>query len=150
MSATEIGAAQRLLYGRRRGRGLRPGQRLLFDTRLPALRFALPHEGTLDPQRLFAAPVAAIWLEIGFGGGEHVAAQAALHPAIGMLGAEVFENGVAKLVAEIERRSLDNIRLFVDDGRLLLAALPDGAIAFDDLAVESVDDEGIPVWEDAP
>ncbi|HUZ72848.1 MAG TPA: tRNA (guanosine(46)-N7)-methyltransferase TrmB [Stellaceae bacterium] len=129
MSAPEIGTAPRVLYGRRRGRSLRPGQRLLVETRLPALRIAVPRDGVLDPRRLFAAPVAAVWLELGFGGGEHLAAQAALHPEIGMLGAEVFENGVAKLLAEMQRRSLENIRLFVDDGRLLLAALPDGAVA---------------------
>lgn len=129
MSASVSGTAQRFLYGRRRGRPLRPNQRLLLATRLPALRVALPREGTLDPRLPFAAPVAAIWLELGFGGGEHLAAQAALHPEIGMLGAEVFENGVAKLLAEMERRSLANIRLFLDDGRLLLAALPDRAIA---------------------
>jgi tRNA (guanine-N7-)-methyltransferase len=129
MSVTESGAVQRRLYGRRRGRALRPGQRHLIETLLPALRVDLPREGALDPVRLFAAPVAAVWLELGFGGGEHLAAQAALHPSIGMIGAEVFENGVAKLLAEIERRALANIRLFVDDGRLLLAALPERALA---------------------
>jgi tRNA (guanine-N7-)-methyltransferase len=91
---------------------------------LPALRIALPEEGGLDPRSLFAAPVDEIWLEIGFGAGEHLAAQAAAHPRVGFIGCEVFENGVAKLLAEIHRLGLENIRLLVDDARLLLAALP--------------------------
>lgn len=70
----------------------------------------------------------AVWLEIGFGGGEHLAAQAAAHPAIGLLGSEVFENGVTRLVSAIARENLGNIRIFADDARLLLAALPDRSI----------------------
>ena len=70
----------------------------------------------------------AIWLEIGFGGGEHLAQQAEQHPEIGFIGCEVFENGIAKLLAQIERRRLDNIRIFADDARLLIAALPPASI----------------------
>ena len=88
----------------------------------------MPEAGRLDPRALFAGPVDAVWLEIGFGGGEHLAAQAAAAPAIGMIGAEVFENGVVKLLGEIERRKLANLRLFVDDARLLLAALPEASL----------------------
>ena len=69
-----------------------------------------------------------LWLEIGFGGGEHLAHQADCHPAIGFLGCEVFENGIAKLLAEIDRRGLANIRVFSDDARLLLAALPAASV----------------------
>jgi tRNA (guanine-N7-)-methyltransferase len=123
MSVTVPGVPQRLLYGRRRGRALRPGQRLLLETTLPQLAFAPPASGALDPHELFSAPRTAIWLELGFGGGEHLAAQAAAHPAIGLIGAEVFENGVAKLLVEIERRGLANIRLFIDDARILVASL---------------------------
>lgn len=128
-AASDAGDKQRMLYGRRRGRALRPGQRQLLETLLPRLRIALPVAGALDPKHLFAVPPASFWLELGFGGGEHLAAQAAAYPAIGMLGAEVYENGVAKLLAEIARRGLDNLRLFVDDGRQLIDALPDRAIA---------------------
>ena len=64
-----------------------------------------------------------MWLEIGFGAGEHLAAQAEAHPGIGFIGVEVFENGVARLVAEIDRRGLANIRIFPDDARMLLDAL---------------------------
>jgi tRNA (guanine-N7-)-methyltransferase len=65
-----------------------------------------------------------VWLEIGFGGGEHLAAQAAAHPGIGFIGCEVFDNGVARLVAAVARQGLGNVRIFADDARLLLAALP--------------------------
>jgi tRNA (guanine-N7-)-methyltransferase len=83
----------------------------------------------LEPRGLFAPPVEAVWLEVGFGGGEHLAAQAAAHPAIGLIGCEVFENGVAKLLAEAQRRGLGNLRLVIDDARLLIAALPEASLA---------------------
>lgn len=115
---------QRRLYGRRRGRPLRTGQRALFETLLPQLRFALPADGAaFDPRRLFAADTREIWLEIGFGGGEHLAFQAETNPHCGIIGSEVFEPGIARLLTEIESRDLRNIRLFMDDARLLMAAL---------------------------
>ena len=92
------------------------------------MRIDLPEHGVLDPQRLFPAPPAEIWLEIGFGAGEHLAENAVAHPDVGFLGAEVFENGVVKLLAEVQRRELANIRIFVDDARLLLAALPEACL----------------------
>ena len=113
----------RRIYGRRRGRPLRPGQRRLHDTLLPRLAVTLPETGALDPAALFAERPASVWLEIGFGAGEHLAAQAEAHPDIGFIGVEVFENGVARLVAEIARRGLANIRIFPDDARVLLDAL---------------------------
>jgi len=118
-----------MLYGRRRGKALRPGQRHLVDTRLPALSFSLPASGALDPRSLFPAPVERVWLELGFGGGEHLAAQAIAHPGIGMIGSEVYVNGVAKLLAEMERLSIANVRLFLDDARLLVAALAERCVA---------------------
>jgi len=114
---------RRRLYGRRRGRPLRPGQQRLFETLLPQLAITLPRAGRLDPKTLFPAGLSAVWLEIGFGGGEHLAEQAARHPEIGFIGSEVFENGVAKLLGEIDRRRLGNVRLFADDARLLIEAL---------------------------
>jgi tRNA (guanine-N7-)-methyltransferase len=115
---------RRILYGRRRGRPLRRDQQRLIDTLLPRLAVSLPASGTLDPAGLFEARPHEIWLEIGFGGGEHLAAQAASHRDIGMIGCEVFENGIAKLLGEIARQDLANIRILTDDARLLLAALP--------------------------
>lgn len=118
----------RVLFGRRRGRPLRPGQRLLKAELLPRLAVALPACGALDPQALFPAGIRPVWLEIGFGGGEHLAFQAARHPEIGFIGVEVFDNGIARLVADIARQRLANIRIFADDARLLLARLPPRSI----------------------
>lgn len=114
---------RRRLYGRRRGRALRQGQRALIETLLPSLRFALPAVGRLDPVRLFPSRPREIWLEAGFGAGEHLAWQAETHPEHGCIGCEVFEPGIAHLLAEISRRRLDNIRVFPDDARLLVANL---------------------------
>jgi tRNA (guanine-N7-)-methyltransferase len=100
----------------------------LLATLLPELRIDLPEHGGLDPGQLFPAKPAELWLEIGFGAGEHLAAQAAAHPEVGFLGAEVFENGVVKLLAEVRHRDLANVRILVDDARLLLAALPDACL----------------------
>lgn len=112
-----------LFYGRRRGRPLRAGQRERQSTLLPSVSFTLPADEKLDPHALFAERPRDIWLEIGFGGGEHLAAQAGNHPNIGFIGCEVFENGVAKLLGEMERRNLANLRLYPNDARPLLAAL---------------------------
>lgn len=120
--------AKRRLYGRRRGRKLRAGRRALMDTKLPLLRITLPASGSIDPRKLFSPPAREIWLEIGFGGGEHLAAQAESHPGIGFIGAEVFENGIAKLLAEVEDRGLGNIRIFADDALLLLDRLADRSL----------------------
>ena len=124
----QSGMRQRRLYGRRRGRALRAGQRELIEDSLPALSFALPESGRVDPRRLFASPLDEIWLEIGFGAGEHLAFQAAAHPRCGVIGSEVFEPGIAKLLAELRARKLDNVRVFVDDARLLVAALAPASI----------------------
>jgi tRNA (guanine-N7-)-methyltransferase len=126
---SDDGAPQRWLYGRRRGRALRPGQRVLLDTLLPVLRFALPASGEFDPRSLFSPKVEEIWLEVGFGAGEHLAAQARANPGCGLIGCEVFENGIVKLLAEAKRDELGNLRLFIDDARLLIAALRPASLA---------------------
>jgi len=125
---TDDAAETRRLYGRRRGRPLRPGRQLLQNELLPRLAITLPATGLLDPGVLFPTPPAQVWLEIGFGGGEHLAEQAERHPEIGFIGSEVFENGVARLVSEIARREFSNVRLFADDARLLLDILPPGSL----------------------
>lgn len=119
---------ERLFYGRRRGRALRPAQKKLIAGLLPQFALTIPPSGRLDPGALFGAAQRATWLEIGFGGGEHLAVQAELHPEAGLIGCEVFENGIVKLLAQIERRHIDNIRIFADDARLLIAALPPASI----------------------
>jgi tRNA (guanine-N7-)-methyltransferase len=96
-----------------------------MESLLPGL--ALP-PGPLDPAAL--APLAReVWLEIGFGGGEHLAAQAGAHPDVLLLGAEPFLNGVASAVRHIEEAGLQNIRLHAGDARELLAALPAASVA---------------------
>jgi tRNA (guanine-N7-)-methyltransferase len=119
----------RRVYGRRRGRPLRPGRHELRDSLLPQLAIGLPGQGLLDPAALFATPPEAVWLEIGFGGGEHLVAQAGARREIGFIGCEVFENGVARLVGEVAKRGLGNVRVFADDARLLLDRLPPASIA---------------------
>jgi len=116
------------LYGRKRGRPLRAGQQGLLEDLLPRIAIDLPASNQLDPALLFPRPPRSVWLEIGFGGGEHLAAQAEAHSDIGFIGCEVFENGIAKLLGEIERRQIENIRLLTRDARLLIAALPPASI----------------------
>lgn len=118
---------RRILYGRRRGRRLRPERARLLDRMLPGLALT-PESLDGDPAAWFPRPVRALWLEIGFGGGEHLARQAASHPDIGFIGCEPFLNGVAKLLAAIDAAPddtpLDNIRVFPDDARTVLDRLP--------------------------
>ncbi len=74
-------------------------------------------------------PAGEVWLEIGFGGGEHLAHQAGLFPSVNFIGAEPFRNGVAKLLAHIEKNALSNIRIHDDDARYLLEKLPPASLA---------------------
>ncbi|MCX8101372.1 MAG: tRNA (guanosine(46)-N7)-methyltransferase TrmB [Geminicoccaceae bacterium] len=120
--------AQRLLYGRRTGPRLRPARKRLLEELLPRLAITLPADGRLEPRALFPRPVEGVRLEIGFGGGEHLEAQARAHPELGFIGVEPFLAGVARLLAGISEHGLDNIRILVDDARLLLRALPDRSI----------------------
>jgi tRNA (guanine-N7-)-methyltransferase len=83
----------------------------------------------LDWAGLFPFRPSEIWLEIGFGGGEHLIAQALAHREIGFIGAEPFVNGVAKALAAIERDELDNIRLRAGDAGALIENLPSGALS---------------------
>jgi tRNA (guanine-N7-)-methyltransferase len=111
-------------YGRRKGRRLREGRRSLYDELLPKLTVALPTDGTLlDPRTLFDPPLHAVWLEIGFGGGEHLAAQAAAHADAGVIGCEVFEAGIASALGHVAAAGLNNVRLHPEDARDLLAVL---------------------------
>jgi tRNA (guanine-N7-)-methyltransferase len=107
---------------------LRPGQKALIRELLPRLAINLPASGHLDIAALFGNARPSIWLEIGFGGGEHLARLAEQYPQTGFIGCEVFENGIVKLLTQIERRRLDNIRIFADDARLIMAALPPASI----------------------
>ncbi len=145
-SASPLGERRRILYGRRRGRRLRPGRKALLTDLLPRLAIDVPAEADvpLDPGSLFAGgasdPAAGagtagggfvpedVWLEIGFGSGEHLAAQARNHPEIGFIGCEPYINGVASLLREIERHGLNNIRVLMDDARALIERLEQASI----------------------
>lgn len=112
-------------YGRRRGRRLRRGRTTLLDDLLPRLAIPAPAaDAEFDLPGLFARPMAEIWLEIGFGGGEHLAAQAENHRDVGLIGAEPYINGIAGLLTRIGNQGLDNVRLWPNDIRLLLPRFP--------------------------
>jgi tRNA (guanine-N7-)-methyltransferase len=116
-------------YGRRQGRKLRTGQEQRLARLLPRLQIALPaHGGILDPAGLFGFAVDDVWLEIGFGAGEHLAARAATHTQTGFVGCEVFRNGIVSLLAQVEAGGLRNVRIYPEDARRLLAVLPEGSI----------------------
>ena len=102
-------------FGRNRGRSLSAYQQGLVDTLLPLLAPSLPLE---------LGDYAHCALEIGFGAGEHLLAQAAHHPETLYIGCEPFINGVAKCLAGIDQQRLKNIRLFTQDARVLMEALP--------------------------
>ena len=123
---------ERTLYGRRRGKKLRDGQQSLLDTLLPRLTLAVPPEpAKIDLAQAFGGtlPLDGVWLEVGFGAGEHLVWQAKEHPRVGLIGCEPYINGVAKCLAHIEREGLENIRLFTDDARLVMNALPDQSLS---------------------
>lgn len=117
-------------FGRRKSRKLRPGRSRLIENLLPRLRVSPPIGSSdwLDPAGLFAQKVAQVWLEIGFGGGEHLVWQAKAHPEIGHIGCEPFVNGVARLLSQIEREKIANIRIFDDAAAALLNVLPEASI----------------------
>ncbi len=127
---TQDGSTRELRsYGRRRGRALSARQKALWQEALP--RVALPRDATAlhDPAALFTPPVHEVWLEIGFGGGEHLLWQAARNPEIGFIGCEPFEDGVVKLLSAIDRDRQNNIRVHADDARPMLRMLPEAGVS---------------------
>ncbi len=115
------------LYGRQRTHALRPRQQRLLDTTLPRLRY--------DPATPFPPPAEKLWLEVGFGGGEHARAQAAANPQAGLIACEVFEQGICSLLAALVPEGEEataplppNLRLWDDDARALLRALPEASL----------------------
>jgi tRNA (guanine-N7-)-methyltransferase len=120
-------------FGRRKGHSLRPRQARLIETLLPRLSIDLAHPPPADLAALFPVPVDEVVLEIGFGGGEAMIAQAQTRPRTGFLGAEPFLNGMAKALAQIENAGLENIRLHFDDAASLIEWLPAASLARIDL-----------------
>lgn len=121
------------LWGRRKGKPLSARRLALMERWLPALVVNVeePPPGRLGD--LFPVPVAAVCLEIGFGGGEHLIHEAQSRPGIGIIGIEPFVNGLAKAVVAIVDLGIDNIRLFDGDATVLLDWLPSGSLERVDL-----------------
>ena len=115
------------LFGRRKGRPLRVRKARLMEEFLPRLLIKREESGRPVLQDIVQKPP-QLWLEIGFGGGEHLAAQAQAHPTISFIGCEPFVNGVASLLDHLEREAISNVQVWNDDARLILDALPDASL----------------------
>lgn len=115
-------------YGRRKGKPLSARKERLLQDLLPRLRLDLKGAAPGHLRDLFPVPVGEVWLEIGFGSGEHLLWQAEHHKDVGFIGCETFINGLASLLGAIETRGLPNIRVHDGDAREALAWLPDRSI----------------------
>lgn len=111
-------------FGRLKSRPIKPRQAALMETLLPEIR--VPAEA-FEPRTLMPGAAQA-WLEIGFGGGEHMAAQASKHPDVLILGAEPFLNGVASGVRHVSEQALKNVRIKDGDAREMVGHLPDACL----------------------
>ncbi len=123
--------SRRHVYGRTKGKALRPRQVNLMETLYPGVSISLG-EGFLDPRGHFG-DVDDVWLEIGFGGGEHLVHQAKSNPRVGFIGCEPFLNGMAKALAAVDEAGLTNVRLHFGDAVEVLDRLPDASLAGVDL-----------------
>jgi tRNA (guanine-N7-)-methyltransferase len=120
-------------FGRRKGPRLRTHQSDLIADLLPRLALSLEHPMPAGGAEIFGRRIDALRVEIGFGGGEHLVAEALAHPETGFIGCEPYVNGMAKALALIEQHAPDNIRLFAGDAAELLAWMPAAALARIDL-----------------
>ena len=125
--------SERAFFGRRKGHKLRQHQAGLIEQLLPHLALDIDGEAPADARAIFAPVAEDVRLEIGFGGGEHLAAEATTFPATGFIGCEPYVNGMAKILAQIETANIGNIRLFAGDAAELLAWLPEDSLSRIDL-----------------
>ncbi|MFV2034370.1 MAG: tRNA (guanosine(46)-N(7))-methyltransferase TrmB, partial [Halocynthiibacter sp.] len=127
------GAPRRNFYGRRKGKGLRDSQREYLENDLTALTLANvdrhenPRRVPLDIGTIF--DTRPVWLEVGFGGGEHMVHQAKLNPGVSFIGCEPYINGVAMLLGHIRKAGVNNIAIHPGDVRDLFDVLPDNSVA---------------------
>lgn len=126
------GAPWRNFYGRLKGKSLRDSQKGylndLEEIGLDGVDWdSNPSRDDLDLAALFGGK--PVWLEVGFGGGEHLVHQAVQNPGVGLIGAEPYINGVAMLLGKIRGAGATNIRVHPGDARDLMDVLPDGSIA---------------------
>jgi len=120
-------------FGRRRGKRLRPVQKEAMGSLLQLLKIDLEQIPPADLKTLFARPVKDVWLEIGFGGGEHLISHVKRRPEMGFIGVEPFVNGMAKLTTALDGADPGTLRLHDDDATQLLDWLPDNCLAGIDL-----------------
>src|SRR6202165_5532606 len=125
--------SQGSFFGRRKGHKLRLHQADLIEHLLPRLALDIASPCPPDLAGLFDPPADAVRLEIGFGGGEHLIAEACAFPEVGFIGCEPYVNGMAKILTQIEAHNIGNIRLFAGDATELLAWLPPHSLARIDL-----------------
>jgi tRNA (guanine-N7-)-methyltransferase len=130
-SASHPERAGGAFFGRRKAKKLRSGLASLVERLLPER--ALPDDLPADLATLFPMPIRDVRLEIGFGGGEHLVQAALAEPDVGFIGCEPFVDGMAKMLAQIQRLELGNIRLWPDDAAPLLKRLPEAGLARVDL-----------------
>lgn len=130
---TEAERPQGSFFGRRKGHKLRVHQADLIAQLLPRLSLDLEGPAPADLTTLFEPAIDSVRLEIGFGGGEHLVAEAIAHPATGFIGCEPYVNGMAKILAQIEAHDIGNIRLVAGDAAELLAWVPQRSLARIDL-----------------
>jgi tRNA (guanine-N7-)-methyltransferase len=120
-------------FGRRKGHKLRNHQADLIDNLLPHLALDIGGPAPADLAELFEGEIDQVRLEIGFGGGEHLIAEAQAFPTIGFIGCEPYVNGMAKILTQIEALNIGNIRLYAGDAAELLAWAPPQSMARIDL-----------------
>jgi tRNA (guanine-N7-)-methyltransferase len=125
--------SERAFFGRRKGHKLRQHQAELIGQLLPRLALAIDSEAPADARKIFTPAADDVRLEIGFGGGEHLAAEAQNFATTGFIGCEPYVNGMAKILAQIETAGIGNIRLFAGDAAELLAWLPKASLSRIDL-----------------
>ena len=111
-------------FGRRRARKATARQQMLVERALPRWRLDISASQMPEPRAMFKNEIAEIWLEIGFGGGEHLIWQALRHPQVGIVGCEPFIDGTIKVLDAIDVHGAENIRLYDDDARHVLRWLP--------------------------
>src|SRR5215218_7182426 len=132
-SAGQGSAGQGSFFGRRKGHKLRDHQADLMTSLLPRLALDIAAPAPERAEKLFGSSIASVRIEIGFGGGEHLLAEAAAYPTIGFIGCEPYINGLAKILAQLESKPRPNVKLFAGDAAELLAWLPQASLKRIDL-----------------
>jgi len=133
MSKDSQGSApHRNFYGRLKGKALKPSHKRYLEDLDGVSPGAVtwednPERTPLDVQAMFKGK--PVWLEVGFGGGEHLVHQALANPGVGIIGAEPYINGVATLLGKMQKASVENVRVHAGDARDLMDVLPIGSIS---------------------